>query len=104
MRCKRIAEMCAREAGLEQSTMMKSPCLRYFGDFVAMMLEQEDCLVVKLPTDRVDTLIASGEGLEFNFTKKTFREWVLIPRRFEDKYESLVHESLEYAKGRKRPN
>ena len=84
--------------------MMKSPCLRYYGDFVAMMFEQEDSLIVKLPSDRVDTLIASGEGLEFNFTKKTFRQWVLIPREFEGKYQSFVHEALDYAKGRKRPN
>lgn len=104
MRYEKIAELCAREPGVEISTMMKSPCLRYYGDFVAMMFEQEDSLIVKLPSDRVDTLIASGEGLEFNFTKKTFRQWVLIPREFEGKYQSFVHEALDYAKGRKRPN
>lgn len=81
--------------------MMKSPCLRYQGDFVSMMLEREDCLVVKLSADRVDTLIDSGVALEFNFTKKTFREWVLIPRRFENEFEAFVLEALDYAKSRK---
>lgn len=81
--------------------MMKSPCLRYRGDFVAMMFEQEDCLIVKLSADRVDALIAAGVGLEFNFTKKTFKEWVLVPRRFEDEFETYVIEALDHAKSRK---
>jgi len=83
--------------------MMKSPCLRYQGDFVAMMFEQEDCLIVKLSAERVDTLIAAGIGLEFSFTKKTFKEWVLIPRRFEDEFEAYVQEALDHAKLRKQP-
>ncbi len=37
-----IAEMLAAEPEVELSTMMKTPCLRYQGDFVAMMFEQED--------------------------------------------------------------
>lgn len=98
----RIAEQLAREPGVELSTMMKSPCLRYQGDFVAMMFDREDCLIVKLATERVDDLIDAGVGLEFNFTKKTFREWVLIPRRFQDEFEAYILEALDYAKSRKR--
>ena len=49
----RIAEMCAKESGVELSTMMKTPCIRYMGDFVAMMFEREDSLIVKLSADRV---------------------------------------------------
>ena len=84
--------------------MMNAPCLRYNGSFVAMMFEREDCLIVKLAADRVDALIDSGAGLEFNFTKKTFKQWVLIPRRYEDEYEAYVREALEYAKLEKRMN
>lgn len=84
--------------------MMKSPCLRYQGDFVAMMFEREDCLIVKLSADRVDALIASGIGLEFNFTKKTFKQWVLIPRQLEDEFEAYVIEALDHAKSQKRPS
>lgn len=97
-----IAVRLEREDGVEQSTMMKTPCLRYKGAFMAMMFEKEDCLIVKVSPGRVDALIASGDGREFNFTKKKFREWVLIPRKFEDKYEAYLHEALEYAKAKGR--
>lgn len=94
----KIAEMLAREPGAEISTMMKTPCLRFNGDFVAMMFERADSLIVKLSADRVDALIESGIGLEFNFTKKTFKQWVLIPRHYEDDFEAYMREALEYAK------
>jgi len=81
--------------------MMKSPCLRYQGDFVAMMFEKEDCLIVKLSAERVDALISSGVEMEFNFTKKTFKEWVLLPRRLEDEFEAYIQEALDHAKSRK---
>lgn len=95
-----IAQKLAKEPGVEQSTMMKTPCLRYKGDFMAMMFEKEDCLIVKVPAARVDALIASGDGREMNFTKKKFKEWVLIPRKFEDKYEAYIHEALDYARSK----
>jgi hypothetical protein len=37
-----IAGMLAQEPEVELSTRMKTPCLRYQGDFVTMMFEQED--------------------------------------------------------------
>ena len=87
-----------QEEGVEQSTMMKTPCLRYRGDFLAMMFEKEDALIIKVPPERVDELIAEGNGMEFNFTKKRFKEWVLIPLEFQDQYESYIHEALQYAR------
>jgi hypothetical protein len=97
------------EDGVAISTMMKSPCLRYEGEFFAMdsakmdalIVKKMDALIVKLPPDRVDTLIASGEELEFNFTKKKFREWVMIPRGREDAYEGFIREALAYSRSRK---
>lgn len=88
------------ENGVAISTMMKSPCLRYEGEFFAMDSERMDALIVKLAPARVDELIASGEGLEFNFTKKKFKEWVLIPRGREDTYEGFIREALEYSKSK----
>jgi hypothetical protein len=78
--------------------MMKSPCPRCKGDFMAMMFEKEDCLIIKVPPARVDALIDAGDGREMNFTKKEFKEWVLIPCEFEDKYEAYIRKALEYAK------
>lgn len=91
-----------QEEGVEESTMMKSPCLRYKGDFLAMMFDKEDALIVKVSPERVNELIATGDGMEFNFTKKRFKEWVLIPLEFQDDYEGYINEALSYAKSKKK--
>jgi len=91
-----------QEDDVEASTMMKTPCVRYRGEFMAMMFEKEDALIIKVSPERVNELVAEGKGMEFNFTKKRFKEWVLIPLEFEDDYESYIHESLEYAKKKKK--
>ena len=84
--------------GVEMSTMMKAPCLRYRGGFLAMMFDKEDALIIKVAPDRVNELIASGAGMEFNFTKKRFKEWVMIPLEFQDAYPGYIKEALAYAK------
>lgn len=87
-----------REAGVEESTMMSRPCLRYKGKFIAMMFDREDALIIKVAPERVNELIDQGKGLEFNFTKKRFKEWVIIPADMEEEYESFIYEALDYAK------
>ncbi len=89
-----------RRDGVEESTMMKTPCLRYKGSFIAMMFDKEDALIIKVSPDRVNELISSGKGQAFNFTKKRFKEWVLIPLEFQNEYEAYMNEALDYAKGR----
>lgn len=89
------------EDGVELSTMMKTPCLRYRGSFIAMMFSKEDAINIKVAPDRVDARIASGIGMEFNFTKKRFKEWVLIPLEFQDDYVNHIREALIYAKGKR---
>ena len=93
------ADKILGEYGVEQSTMMKTPCLRYKGAFLAMMFDKENALIIKVAPQRVDQLIAEGKGREFNFTKKRFKKWVLIPLAYEDEYEAFIFESLQYAKG-----
>jgi hypothetical protein len=85
--------------GVEESTLMKTPCLRYKGAFVTMMFDKADALIVKVSPERVNELISQGTGMEFNFTKKRFREWVMIPQEFQDEYEALMKEALLYAQG-----
>ena len=97
-----VADKIIQEKGVEKSTMMKTPCLRYKGDFIAMMFEKEDALIIKVSPERVDELIAEEKGMEFNFTKKRFKEWVLIPLDYEDVYEKYIYEALMYAKGKKK--
>lgn len=96
-----VAKKLTKEKGVEYSTMMKSPCLRYNGDFISMMFDKADALIIKVAPTRVDELIASGEGQEFNFTKKKFKEWVLIPSTLEKQYEKYMREALAYAKRKK---
>ena len=88
------------EDGIDLSTMMKTPCLRYKGEFLTMLFEKEDALIIKVAPQRVNELIAEGKGREFNFTKKRFKEWVLIPSEFEDEYEEYIFEAFEYAKNK----
>lgn len=86
------------ENGVEMSTMMKSPCLRYRGSFIAMMFSKADALIIKVAPKRVNELIASGTGMEFNYTKKRFKEWVMIPLEFQDDYTGYIKEALAYAR------
>ncbi len=88
------------EDGVALSSMMKSPCLRYRGDFFAMMFEREDALIIKVSTERVAELIETGLGLEFNFTKKTFKEWVMIPLDFQHQYDALIKEAMVYVRSK----
>jgi hypothetical protein len=89
-----------KEEGVKLSTMMKTPCLRYKGEFLTMIFEKEDALIIKVSPERVNELIAEGKGMEFNFTKKRFKEWVLIPSEFEEKYDQYIYEAFKYAKNK----
>ncbi|MBM94683.1 MAG: hypothetical protein CMI09_02385 [Oceanospirillaceae bacterium] len=95
-----LSEMFVTHHNAEHGTMMGTPCLRYKGEFVAMIFERADSLIVKLPAERVNELIATEQGNEFNFTKKRFREWVLIPRQHQDRYEEYMMEALEFARSK----
>lgn len=86
------------EDGVEESTMMKSHCLRYQGEFMGMFFDKADALIIKLSSNHVQTLIADGIGLAFNYTKRPFKEWVMIPIEFADQYEHFLFEALTYAK------
>ena len=90
------------KSGVTESTMMKTPCLRYKGEFLSMMFDKADALIIKVSPERVNALIDEGIGLEFNFTKKRFKEWVLIPLDYEDEYVNFMEEALEYAKSKEK--
>lgn len=98
MSYKRAVNVMLQEAGVELSTMMQTPCLRYKGNFIAMWFEKENSLIIKVSPERVTEIILNGNGSEFNFTKKRFKEWVLIPVGLEDDYELYIRESLAYAR------
>ena len=58
-----VEKLLLEEEGVEESTVMKTPCLRYEGDFIAMMFEREDALIIKVSPKRVDELVADGRGM-----------------------------------------
>ncbi len=99
MSYQKACDKILREEGVVLSTMMGTPCLRYKKDFIAMMFDKADALIIKVSADRVNELIDDGVGLEFNFTKKKFKNWVLIPLEFQDDYDTYIVEALEFAKG-----
>ena len=93
-----IVEKMTTIDGIEESTLMKTPCLRYKGDFIGMFFDKADALIIKVSPERVDELIESGTGREFNYTKKNFKEWVMIPIEYEADYEAYLSEALDFAK------
>ena len=94
------AKRILKEPGVEWSSLMKTPCLRYRGEFLAMWFKQANALIIKVSSTRVNQLIESKAGREFNFTKKRFKEWVLIPISEEEHYLSYLNEALHYAQSR----
>lgn len=72
-----------------------SPGLRVGGKIFAMMFRGG--LVVKLPKERVDELIASGTGAAFDSGKgRPMREWVTVPARAAREWERLAEEAFRF--------
>lgn len=86
------------EPDVKMSTMMGTPCLRCNGQFMASLFTRGEGLIIKVAPERVNELIDQGTGVEFNFTKKRFKEWVIIPLDYESEYEIFMREALEYAR------
>ncbi|MBI3302714.1 MAG: TfoX/Sxy family protein [Deltaproteobacteria bacterium] len=77
------------------SKMFGSQGLKIGGKVLAMLVKGK--LVVKLPLQRVDELIASGKGTRFDPGHgRIMKEWVAIePRTYED-WLKLVEEARDY--------
>ena len=80
-----------------RSTMMGHPCVRRAGRFFASFDPKADCLVVKLPAERVEALIDAGSGESFAPNGKVFREWVSIPTSDPSGWARLLAEALDFA-------
>ena len=74
----RVSERLLREDGaVEQTRMMNSDGLKTAGKFFAMVSRGE--LVVKLPRERVDELVAAGAGHRFDPGHgRLMKEWVAL--------------------------
>ena len=83
---------------VEEGTIMGGACLRTGGEFVGMPHHKGDGIVVKLPRDRVDEMIAAGEGAPFAPAGKVFREWVLVEAHDDDRWVELLRESVAFVR------
>jgi hypothetical protein len=55
--------------------------------------------VVKLPKERVEVLISSGDGLPYDpGNGKIMKEWVIIPEEFANKWIEYASEAKKFAK------
>lgn len=80
-------------------TMMGFPCLRMAGAFFASCDPRTGDLVVKLPRERVEQLVAAGAGKPFAPSGRTFREWVVIDTRDEARWAELIEEARTFVAG-----
>jgi TfoX/Sxy family transcriptional regulator of competence genes len=80
-----------------RSTMMGRPCVRRAGRFFASFDPEADCLVLKLPTERVEALIDDGAGEPFAPNGRVFREWVAIATPDPSAWARLLAEALDFA-------
>lgn len=84
------------DPGVEQGTGFGSaPGLRTGGKIFAMLVKGE--LVVKLPKDRVDELIAAGDGARFDPGHgRLMKEWASVPPTSSEDWEGLAGEALRF--------
>lgn len=55
--------------------------------------------IVKLPKERVEELIFSGEGQPYDpGNGRIMKEWVIIPKKYSDKWINYATEAKEFAK------
>ncbi|MGW3964236.1 hypothetical protein ACWED2_30780 [Amycolatopsis sp. NPDC005003] len=85
--------------GVAPGSMMGFPCLRVSGEFFASCDHRTGDLIVKLPGDRVQQLIADGVGKPFAPAGRVFREWVLITGRDQSLWTALINEAHEFVDG-----
>ena len=72
-----------------------STALKVDGRIFAM--SGEAGLVLKLPRDRVASLVAAGDGRPFDAGKGTpLQEWVVIPTSVEGRWRELAEEALVF--------
>jgi TfoX N-terminal domain len=76
-----------------------APGLRIKGKIFAMLVKDE--LVVKLPKDRVDELVAAGAAAQFDPGHgRLMKEWASVPAESPEDWERLADEALGFVRPR----
>ena len=92
----RAAATLLAQEDVTRSTMMGFPCLRVRGKFLASFDRNSGDLLVKLPEERVNSLIEDGLGSTFAPAGRRFREWVAIPPAAEAQWPEYLDEALRF--------
>jgi hypothetical protein len=91
-----IEELQAADPRIQEGTIMGGRCARVDGEFLALVDFKGSGLVVKLPKERVDELIAQGRGRPFAPAGKVFKEWISIPKRDRRVWRALLEEGIAF--------
>jgi hypothetical protein len=94
----RVADEMLADPAVARSQMFGSPCLKIGGKVFASL--HKGAFVVKLPRERVDALIAAGEGESFEpMAGRAMKEWVQIPEPAadsEDEWLAFAEEARDF--------
>ena len=94
-----IADELLEEPGVTRSTMMGYPCLRHNGAFFACVERTTGYLIVKLPADRVQEVVSSGQAASFTPNGRTFREWAAFHQPNRSEWKAMLNESQRFVSG-----
>jgi hypothetical protein len=94
-----VAEPLLDQPGIERSTMMGLPCLRVHGALFASCDRRSGDLLVKLPEQRVDELVAAGRAHSFAPAGRRFREWAAVPPERSRTWRRLLDDALAFVDG-----
>jgi hypothetical protein len=78
---------------------LAEPCLRVHGAFFASCDRRSGDLLVKLPQQRVDELVAAGRVHAFAPAGRRFREWAAVPPEWSRTWRRLLDDALAFVDG-----
>ena len=77
--------------------MMRYPCLRFRGAFVACVDAANGSLLVKLPREAVLEHIEHGAGHSFAPAGRVFREWLSVPFTQSEDWPERLEQAFAFA-------
>ena len=94
-----LADQLLERDDVDEGTLMGFPCLRVNGDFFATCHHRNGDLIVKLPRERVASLIEAGTAAPFAPAGRVFKEWALVTERDNAGWLALMDEGYAFVKG-----